>query len=36
MIGITATMALIGVLVFLTLPLCLMLRPALPPYRIVT
>jgi FSR family fosmidomycin resistance protein-like MFS transporter len=35
-IGITATMAMIGVLVFLTLPLCLMLRPALPPYRIVT
>jgi FSR family fosmidomycin resistance protein-like MFS transporter len=32
-IGITATIALIGLLAFLTLPLCLILRPALAPYR---
>ena len=34
-IGVTATIALIGVLVFLTLPLCLFLRPALASQRTV-
>ena len=34
-IGITATIALIGLLVFLTLPLCLILKPALASHRAV-
>ena len=34
-IGITATIALIGMLVFLTLPLCLILKPALTSHRAV-
>lgn len=33
-IGITATIALIGMLVFLTLPLCLILRPTLRSHRV--